>query len=560
MSDQKFSRLISVLIAVTTVFAALLAQLEAEAGARDERAARDAKRASLAAFGEQVRGDAQSNYDYYTAFEQYRELEILREAAEDRHDDKAAARYESMAENLLGTSPLLGGKDSQGKPYFDALNEYEPDLARYQVETYYTRVQADLQRFKAASQVKQGWDDKANAYVFHLTLLAVALFLFGLAGTIATAATRTIFMGAGVGIGVLAMGLAGSTYLLSVPDLRQAEGAIEHYARGMGALHMDKPGEAVKSFDQALALWPNYADAYLERGNAYLAMQPSDLDGALRDYRKALELDPANTPVYLQIAFCLYQLGEFGQAVQLCRAGLGGQPDNPPLQAQMALALLAQGQDKEAQESYQKLLDGAAATVAGARAEGLEPPSEVLANLAEAASMLDELSLVLESGRGQPPGEKIRGERATVGRICDSLSARLVSWEMALEDTGKPPRGGLSAKLIEEEFLDTSTTTPRPLRGEVFAEAPRQVSIGFHYDGMKKGQTVIYRTFLDGEELDSWRYRQSWTEEGSGDWDEPLYPGYSESFAFEAGHYDVEVFIDYQLAASGSFDVAADEE
>ena len=34
MSDDRFKKLIAVLIAVTTVFAGLLAQLEAEAGAR----------------------------------------------------------------------------------------------------------------------------------------------------------------------------------------------------------------------------------------------------------------------------------------------------------------------------------------------------------------------------------------------------------------------------------------------------------------------------------------------------------------------------------------------
>ncbi|MBT9586559.1 hypothetical protein IV102_24660 [bacterium] len=556
MSDERFKKIIAVLIAVTTVFAALLAQLQAEAGNRDDRANRDSKRASVEAFGLQIRGNAEANYHYYTAFEQYRELETLREAADQRHDQKSADRYETMRDRLVDTSPLLAGKDRQGKAYFDSENEYEPDLARYQADTYYVSVQQQLQTFKAASKVKDGWDYKANAYIFHLTLLAVSLFLFGLAGTIATAATRMVFTGSGLLLTVVAMGAALSTYLAPVPDLRNRKGAIEHYAQGMGKVHMELLKESIAEFDQAIAAAPDYGDAYLERGRAYLYMDPPDLAKSLDSFAKALQFDPSNTAVYTEMAWGQYLQGEFENSIKTCQTGLQQRPDSLQLQFQLGLSLLASGQEKEARETYQKGLEQAAAIVAAARKNKQEPPSEVIANLEEASGILDQLQNVVDEKKGSPPPAKVVGKPETVSKVCEQLSGLLVSWELALENTGLPPQGKLTAKLDNEYFQDTSGKTPKdPDDNNVFKGSPAQISLNFNYANMKKGQKVVYRIFHDGEELDSWRYEEDWTEDGQGEWEEPLYPGYSEGFRFEPGDYYVEVFVDYHLATYGTFKV-----
>ena len=86
-------------------------------------------------------------------------------------------------------------------------------------------------------------------------------------------------------------------------------------------------------------------------------------------------------------------------------------------------------------------------------------------------------------------------------------------------------------------------------------EAIEQAYAGYVYGDSTAGQKVLYRTFKDGEELESWRWEESWTQEGKGEWDEPLYPEYSESFRFEPGEYSVEIFVDYQLAGYGTFKV-----
>ncbi|MBS2036883.1 tetratricopeptide repeat protein [bacterium] len=558
MSEERFKKMIAVLIAVVTLIAAVLAQLETEAGDRDDRANRDSKRASVEAFGLQIRGNTQANYHYYTAFEQYREMETLSEAAAKRKDTKASDRYADMRDRLLDTSPLLAGKDRKGKPYFDSENEWEPDLARFEADSYYVKVQNLLQNFKAASRVKDGWDYKANSYIFHLTLLAVSLFLFGLAATIATAGTRVVFTLSGLGITAAAVMAAAQVYLLPVPDLRTRTGAIEHYAEGMGLVHQELRKESIAEFDQAIAAAPEFADAYLERGRAYLYLESPELAKALDDFKKALELDPSNASLYTEMAWCQYLLGDFEESIKTCQLGLQDRSDSLQLQFQLALNQLAGGKEKEARETYQKALEGAASSVAEAAKNKQEAPSEIIANLDEGSRMLDDLAKVIEDKKGLPAPDKLKGKVADVAKACEELSNLLVSYELSLESSGKPPEGKLTAKLEVTGFQDTSGKTPKdPSDDDVFKGAPAQITLNFDFEGLKEGQKVVYRTFKDGEELESWRWEETWTKDaaGSGSWEEPLYPEYSESFRFEPGDYYVEIFVDYHLAAYGNFKV-----
>ena len=52
------------------------------------------------------------------------------------------------------------------------------------------------------------------------------------------------------------------------------------------------PDEAVKDFDRAIALSPNYGAAYNNRGNAHAVL--AQYEPAFQDYRKAVELMPTS--------------------------------------------------------------------------------------------------------------------------------------------------------------------------------------------------------------------------------------------------------------------------
>ena len=53
---------------------------------------------------------------------------------------------------------------------------------------------------------------------------------------------------------------------------------------------------AIEDYDKALALEPNYAPAYSNRGSSY--HEKGDLDRAIEDYNKALALQPDYASAY----------------------------------------------------------------------------------------------------------------------------------------------------------------------------------------------------------------------------------------------------------------------
>lgn len=560
MSQERFNKILAVLIAVVTVFAAIIAQLQTVAGDNDDRAGRDAKAASVEAFGVQVRGDATSNYNYYQAFEQYRELETLRETAEQNGQNQLAERYSEMRDGLLDSSPLLGDKDPEGKPYFDPEKDAEPDVARFEANTYVEEVARDLQVFKAASVVKNIWDEKANTYIVHLTLLAVSLFLFGLAGTIATRATRGIFTTAGLIITGIAVIWAVQTWSRPVYDLRKEKQAIQHFARGYALSHQGREDEAVKEYDLAIADAPPYADAYLEKGRSLLALEKPDLAKALESFQKARELEPGDPSAPLEIAWVQYQLGQFDPAIKSAQESLANKPQDVESQFLIGLCLAAQGQGDEAGKAYDQGLQWAADNVAElSKAAGeVRAPGELISTIEEASVELDNLAAVVNKTSQVPPPDKVQGGDATA-KLANNLGSKLVSWELALMNTGKPPaEGELAAKLGELEFtaLDPQGNEIEPEGDDVFRGEVAQMNLSYDFSGMKNGQVVTTRYFLESDELDSWRWTEPWKEGQKGRLeDEPCYPGYSANFRFEPGHYVVEVFVDNKLAMDGEFEI-----
>src|SRR5688500_15693740 len=259
--DARFKRFIAILIAVVTMLIALVGYLQSDAGARDDRANRDTKRYAMEALGRQVSGDARVNYDYNSAYQAYYELDLLAAAAANVGDDLAAERYAALRDEVTSLSPLLA------PPYFDPANG-ALDVARYEAEVYLVEITALSERFTAASAVKDAWDSKANTYIVHLTLLAVALFLYGLSTTIGGAATRLVFTSVGTAIALVAAVWAGATYMKPVADLRDcraADGtpAIDAYAQGVGLAYQEQHTAAVAAFDTALGCAPDYANAWV---------------------------------------------------------------------------------------------------------------------------------------------------------------------------------------------------------------------------------------------------------------------------------------------------------
>ena len=66
---------------------------------------------------------------------------------------------------------------------------------------------------------------------------------------------------------------------------------------------------AIKSYDKAVELNPNYSDAYFHRGTAYL--NDFKFDEALKDFDKAIELEPLYVEAISSRAFARLRKYEF---------------------------------------------------------------------------------------------------------------------------------------------------------------------------------------------------------------------------------------------------------
>ena len=93
------------------------------------------------------------------------------------------------------------------------------------------------------------------------------------------------------------------------PDYPEA-----HY--NLGYLYMNRPfmqlQDAIKEFDQAIKLKPDYAKAYNNRGLTYVYAGRFDL--AQKDLEKAISLDAQNQTYRNNLDYCK-QMAELGQAV-----------------------------------------------------------------------------------------------------------------------------------------------------------------------------------------------------------------------------------------------------
>lgn len=545
----EFNRIIAVMIAVLTLLTAVVAYLQSDASGQDDQANRDGMRYMLEAFGNQVSGDARVNFDYNVAYQAYYEYSLLASSTANRDNLVASDNYTELAGEVQQLSPMLAD------PYFDEENG--PNVAQYEADTYLVKTTGLLEKFVAASAVKDAWDNKANTYVVHLTLLAVALFLFGLSTAISNSTTRWVFAGGGTIIAIVAIVWAAVVFAKPVFDLRQQGDAIDQYATGVGMAHQERYEDAIGAFDQALAAYPQYANALAERANAEYAL--GNYEQAIADFEAALASGDQRSSTIGMLAYQYHLTGDFEKAIAMDRKALTTDPEELWLQFDLGLNLLANGQNEESQTVYRSAIQAAAAKVSTAKEAGEEAPSYVWYGLSDGAAMLDNALYALETGEGIPPADKIANPDEFIA-ISNELLAELKSSAAALEYTGVLPQGDLAATISPFAFVVPETDE----NGDVsaYSEPSDEFEYGidefvvqFDYSGMTDGEDYLFKLYIDGVEDPSWRILQPWDLGSDGYAEIPVSYAYSDTFVFEPGEYVVELYVNYQLAQRGSFSI-----
>lgn len=557
MDNKKFNQLCSVTIAVITIMAAILAYVQTDAGHKDDRANRDSKRYALRSFGLKVRGHSEAKFAYHEAFKTYYELNRLSYHAEQAGHDASSDIFEEAAEELTRHSPLF-------KDYFDP-EEGSADVQRFEADLYVREVARLEQEFKAASDVKAAWDTKATTYIVHLTLFAVSLFLLGQASSLQRDFTRKTLYATGVGLSLVTVVWAFSVWVVPVPDLRDT-GAIQSFANGVALDHQGLYKEAISEYDQAIKAYPDYLDAYVRRGIGYLEL--GSYAEAAADFEAAYKLNPQDARVAANLSEAYYEQGLFAKSIEFGKRAVALAPDDLSYQGMLSLTTMGSGDVKAATAEYERAMQLAIATVAGARERGEQPPSFIWETLDQMSLDLEDLGDAAEAGEGTPPQDKIQNPEEVIA-ACNELREKIDGLSVSLEYTGLPAPAKLVVEVgelafglpqydDEGELKDEITEYP----DDVFPAGTGEVVVEFPHGKVDPNNEMVMRVFLDAEELPSWRLREKWTlGDGDGEtdyWYKVLSPGYSETAELDPGDYLVEFFFNGHLMLRDGFTIKSE--
>jgi protein O-GlcNAc transferase len=134
----------------------------------------------------------------------------------------------------------------------------------------------------------------------------------------------------------------------------QLVGADFHFNLGNRLFTEGKRDEAIDSYSKAIAIKPDWAEAYANIASA--RSQQGNLDAAITYYQKAVDLKPELEVLHSNLANSFLQQGKYESAITSYQSALKIKPDWPDVLANMGNAFSMLGKLEEAQASYEEAL------------------------------------------------------------------------------------------------------------------------------------------------------------------------------------------------------------
>ena len=561
LTEEQFKHIAALFIAAAACFGTVVAALQVDAGARSATADRDSRAYTL-----------QANADGNTATLRYvyesnmlasnQSLLILaslemrlaqeRTAPSAALDDRqAAARLGQIVNDQRALSDLLSS------PYFDAKTG-SADVYQYVVDHQTTPIALAVEKQAAKREQADAWSSKGNNYTITLTVLAAVVFLFGLAAILA----------GGIGYLFLAVGnlIAGGaflavavTILLPVPNM--PEEAMTQYARGFGDVYYaqtmeyfsaqqfatQRADQAIAEFTKAIALRRDYAAAYESRGDAHVlkgeallfgkgdpVQVQSETDLAIKDFQRALELGRRDKHTYWDLGYSYFLAKQYPNAIAVSQQALELAPDQKlGLGINIALYMLAQGKRTEAMQQLEDSL-------AWAEKHRLASDSYYLRQAIHNV----EQYMQVQSMDGLAQFQK-RIKEAFVSLIYRDVA------------TAKPTGAVLSALQFEQPILGVDGDLVERKPAARFSPGTERVDFGFDYNRMPNGALVVQKVYDSRQnEIALLGDVEVWRLGSAGHAERSIRAPVAHTLAgLASGRYTVELYVEGELLASGSFDI-----
>jgi tetratricopeptide (TPR) repeat protein len=380
-STDRFARLIAVAAVLATLAAAVVGYLESQASKAADRADVDAQQLAVRAFSDLSRSGEQAQVQYGFFVQRQAELRRASSALEEtvfgtgesQPFELERARFEKLADQTAKTARRLAA--SGGAPVLDRESADGPDRDGVFPARYFSKVRKEGIRLTAlrdaANEEGAERGGQVASYIVMLTMLAVAVYLFGFSLTPHGRANRRLFAGVAAGLSLVA-GVWALVVSVSPPE-RAPDEAAAAFAAGSIANGVGDYDKAVRDLDRAIELRPSFARAYQLRADAEFARGspqpeglisltvPESLERAVADQEKARELGLTDVGLLNGLGFNTLLLGleeesqdRFEEAIQLAKEAEGASPRNPIHTLNRAVAELAAGDEEAARESYRR--------------------------------------------------------------------------------------------------------------------------------------------------------------------------------------------------------------
>lgn len=145
------------------------------------------------------------------------------------------------------------------------------------------------------------------------------------------------------------------TYVNAAQAVNKKDDPALLVARGDIYLHTDQGGgEAMSSFDRAVAANPSFAQAYYRMG--VLNVRARNFPEASKNLKKAVELDPSYAPAYRELADMYYYAGQNEKALESLKSFIGLAEKSSATDAQYASFLYLTKKYPEALTEVNKVL------------------------------------------------------------------------------------------------------------------------------------------------------------------------------------------------------------
>lgn len=558
------NHIIVMLIAAVAVFGTVVAALQTHASANSARAVRTAQSQSLLLLKTDVGGLFELTYTLgvvRTWWELGRLDMLAMRRADESVEDAEMGAYELEAQRLAAASErLISQSDVFDAPYFDPRTGYWPDLNRY----WYDRLVAPrllaTEQQAAQSEIGRAWGSKSNAYQTVITLIAVTLFLYGLALTLESH-LKWGFVALGSGNLAFITAWTVLTVLRPVPQIPDA--ALQAYVDGyieaanalqfeyasLHALVPERADQAIAHLNRAIELRSDYAAAYTLRGDAYTvkgeallfgegdaALRDSSLHAAVSDYDRALHLTSDDYHAHWNLGWVLYLLGDYDRAIEATQQAAR----LAPLKAFGARLVLANN-----------LLG------MGRREEGL---AECRAAIAYAADhpLSSDAYYFRQATRN---AERLLAVRPHDGleEVAIILKESFVS--LQYRDAAQPGKatGRLSQLTFGTPTVVQAGTPTHFWVSERFPADTEQVNVLFDYEGMVDGQQMVLKVYRNDVEQPFYNQVIAWHDGAAGHSNRLAVklPVERSLFGLPPGRYRVEIYLEGNLRAAGEFTIAA---